>query len=113
VGVLQTAADEGILSIGVDSNQNYLHPGQVLTSMLKRVDVAVYDALTDGADLETGVFTLGLAEEGVGYALDENNAELVSDEMKAAVDEARQKIIDGEIEVVSYYANDSCPVLDF
>jgi basic membrane protein A and related proteins len=45
VGVLQAAADEGILSIGVDSNQNYLHPGKVLTSMLKRVDVAVYDAL--------------------------------------------------------------------
>jgi basic membrane protein A len=113
VGVLQTAADEDILSIGVDSNQNYLHPGKVLTSMLKRVDVAVYDALMDGTDLETGVFTLGLAEEGVGYALDENNASLVSDDMKAAVDEARQKIIDGDIEVVSYYANDSCPVLDF
>src|SRR5210317_926809 len=110
VGVLQTAADEGILSIGVDSNQNYLHPGKVLTSMLKRVDVAVYDAMKAGADLETGVFTLGLAEEGVGYAMDENNAPLVSDEMKATVEEARQKIIDGEIEVTSYYANDSCPV---
>ena len=113
VGVLQTAADEGILSIGVDSNQNYLHPGKVLTSMLKRVDVAVYDALAAGDELETGVFTLGLAEEGVGYALDENNQPLISDEMKAAVDEARQKIIDGELEVVSYYANDSCPALDF
>ncbi|MBJ6372981.1 BMP family lipoprotein [Sedimentitalea arenosa] len=113
VGVLQTAADEGILSIGVDSNQNHLHPGQVLTSMLKRVDVAVYDALKAGENVETGVFTLGLAENGVGYALDDNNAPLVSDEMKAAVDEARQKIIDGEIEVVSYYANDSCPALSF
>ena len=50
VGVLQTAADEGILSIGVDSNQNYLHPGKVLTSMLKRVDNAVYNAFTDGTD---------------------------------------------------------------
>ncbi|MGD9293794.1 MAG: BMP family ABC transporter substrate-binding protein [Roseobacter sp.] len=113
VGVLQTAADEGILSIGVDSNQNYLHPGKVLTSMLKRVDVAVYDAMKAGADLETGVFTLGLAEEGVGYAMDENNASLVTDDMKAAVDDARQKIIDGEIKVVAYYTNDSCPVLDF
>ena len=113
VGVLQTAADEGALSIGVDSNQNHLHPGKVLTSMLKRVDVAVYDAMKAGADVETGVFTMGLAEEGVGYALDDNNAPLVSAEMKMAVDEARQKIIDGEIEVVSYYANDSCPALDF
>ncbi len=114
VGVLQTAADEGILSIGVDSNQNYLHSGKVLTSMLKRVDVAVYESMKAGEGMETGGFTtLGLAEEGVGYALDEHNAPLISDEMKAAVDEARQKIIDGELEVVAYYANDSCPVLDF
>ncbi len=113
VGVLQTAADEGILSIGVDSNQNYLHPGKVLTSMLKRVDVAVYDAMKAGTDVETGVFVLGLAEEGVGYSLDEFNAALITDEMKAAVEDARAKIIAGELEVVSYYANDSCPVLDF
>ncbi len=113
VGVLQTAADEGILSIGVDSNQNYLHPGKVLTSMLKRVDVAVYDALTAGTALETGVFAWGLAQNGVGYAMDENNAPLVSEEMKTAVDDARQKIIDGDIEVTAYYTNDSCPVLDF
>ncbi|MGR3622793.1 BMP family lipoprotein [Pseudophaeobacter sp.] len=113
VGVLQTAADEGILSIGVDSNQNHLHPGKVLTSMLKRVDVAVYEAMSAGENVETGVFSMGLAEEGVGYALDDNNAALVNDEMKAAVDAARQKIIDGEIEVVSYYADNSCPALKF
>ncbi|WP_293450016.1 BMP family ABC transporter substrate-binding protein [Planktotalea sp.] len=114
VGVLQTAADEGILSIGVDSNQNHLHAGKVLTSMLKRVDVAVYDSMTAGADLETGGFTtLGLAEDGVGYAMDENNASLVTAEMQAAVDDAKAKIISGELEVVAYYANDSCPALDF
>ncbi len=114
VGVLQTAADEGILSIGVDSNQNYLHSGKVLTSMMKRVDVAVYDSMKAGEGMETGGFTiLGLAEDGVGYALDEHNAALVSDEMKTAVDTARQQIIDGELEVVAYYTNDSCPVLDF
>lgn len=113
VGVLQTAADEGILSIGVDSNQNYLHSGQVLTSMLKRVDVAVYEAMKAGDAVETGVFTMGLSDEGVGYALDEHNASLITDDMQAMVDEARQKIIDGEIEVTAYYTNDSCPVLDF
>lgn len=113
VGVLQTAADEGILSIGVDSNQNYLHPGQVLTSMLKRVDVAVYDAMKAGEDVETGVFTMGLAQDGVGVAMDENNAELVSDEMNAAVEKARRDIIDGNVSVVSYYDNDSCPALQF
>ena len=113
VGVLQTAADEDILSIGVDSNQNYLHPGQVLTSMLKRVDVAVYEAMKAGENVETGVFTMGLSDEGVGYALDDNNAPLITAEMQAMVDEARQKIIDGDLEVTAYYTNDSCPVLDF
>ena len=70
-------------------------------------------AMKAGADLETGVFTLGLAEEGVGYAMDENNASLVSADMQAAVDAAREKIISGELEVASYYTNDSCPALEF
>jgi len=113
VGVLQSAADAGILSIGVDSNQNHLHPGKVLTSMLKRVDVAVYDAMKAGANMETGVFTMGLADDGVGYALDENNASLISAEMKAAVDGARASIIAGDLKVASYYENDSCPALNF
>jgi basic membrane protein A len=114
VGVLQAAADADILSIGVDSNQNYLHPGEVLTSMLKRVDNAVYDVFEAGVEgFEPGVHIMGLENEGVGYALDEFNASLISDEMKAAVDDARQKIINGEIEVVAYYTNDSCPALDF
>ncbi|WP_171229764.1 BMP family protein [Ruegeria sp. HKCCA4008] len=113
VGVLQTAADEGILSIGVDSNQNHLHPGKVLTSMLKRVDVAVYEAMKAGENVETGVFIMGLAEDGVGVAMDENNKELVSVRMSDAVDEARKAIINGDIEVVSYYENDSCPALQF
>ena len=110
VGVLQAAADEGILSIGVDSNQNYLHPGSVLTSMLKRVDVAVYDAFTAGPEVETGVFVYGLAEDGVGYALDENNADLITAEMQAAVDEARAGIIAGEIEVHNFTEDGTCPV---
>ncbi len=113
VGVLQTAADEGILSIGVDSNQNHLHPGKVLTSMLKRVDVAVYDALKAGENIETGVFNMGLAEDGVGVAMDENNRDLVSAQMADAVEEARRGIVDGNITVVSYYENDSCPALQF
>ena len=113
VGVLQTAADEGILSIGVDSNQNHLHPGKVLTSMLKRVDVAVYEAMKAGEDLETGVFAMGLAEDGVGVAIDDNNRELVHPQMADAVEAARRGIIDGDISVVSYYENDSCPALQF
>ena len=113
VGVLQTAADEGILSIGVDSNQNHLHPGKVLTSMLKRVDNAVYDAMKQGADLETGNFTMTLANGGVGYAMDENNAELVTAEMQSAVDAAAAKIADGSLTVHDYTSDDSCPALSF
>ena len=110
LGVLQTAADEGILSIGVDSNQNYLHPGKVLTSMLKRVDVAVYNAFSAGPDLKPGFNVLGLAEGGVDYALDEYNKDLVTADMKAAVEEAKAKIIAGEIVVHDYMSDNSCPV---
>jgi len=111
VGVLQTAADEGILSIGVDSNQNYLHPGKVLTSMMKRVDNAVYEAFTSGVDVEAGFNAMGLANDGVGYAVDEFNQALVSDDMTSAVEEAKAKIVSGEITVHDYMSDDSCPVM--
>ncbi len=114
VGVLQAAADADILSIGVDSNQNHLHPGKVLTSMLKRVDNAVYDVFSKGVDgFEPGVTVMSLENDGVGYAVDDNNASLVSDEMTAAVEDAKAKIIAGDINVVAYYENDSCPALEF
>jgi basic membrane protein A and related proteins len=113
VGVLQTAADAGILSIGVDSNQNHLHPGQVLTSMLKRVDNAVYEAMSEGPGLETGVQVMDLASGGVGWALDEHNEELVTDEMRAAMEEAEAAIASGEIEVHNYSDDSSCPVAGF
>ncbi len=110
VGVLQTAADEGILSIGVDSNQNYMHPGKVLTSMVKRVDNAVYEAMEQGENLETGINVMGVGNEGVGFAMDEHNAELVSDDMKTQVEDAKAKIASGELEVHDYTATGSCPV---
>jgi len=113
VGVLQTAADNEMLSIGVDSNQNYLHPGKVLTSMMKRVDNAVYDAFTAGADLEPGFNVMGLNNGGVGYALDENNASLITPEMKAALDAAEAGIIAGDIMVQNYNTNETCDALDF
>ena len=113
VGVLQTAADEDILSIGVDSNQNYLHSGKVLTSMMKRVDNAVYQAFTDGPGMETGFNVMGLANGGVGYALDEHNEALVSADMKTAVDAASAAIASGELAVHDYMSDDSCPALSF
>ena len=113
VGVLQTAADEGILSIGVDSNQNYLHSGKVLTSMMKRVDNAVYQAMKDGPGMEKGFNVMGVANGGVGYAMDEHNKDLVTAEMQAMVDEAAAKIADGSLAVHDYMSDDSCPALSF
>ncbi|AFO86372.1 MULTISPECIES: BMP family lipoprotein [Phaeobacter] len=113
VGVLQTAADEGILSIGVDSNQNHLHPGKVLTSMMKRVDNAVFEAFSDGTELETGFSVMGLSNGGVGFAVDDNNASLITEEMTAATDDAAAKIATGEITVHDYMSDDSCPALSF
>jgi len=112
VGVLQAAADAGKLGIGVDSNQNWMHPGSVLTSMIKRVDVAVYNAFMDARNgkFTAGVYNLGLAEDGVGYAVDEHNASLVTDEMKAAVEKARADIISGAISVHDFSTDNSCPL---
>jgi basic membrane protein A and related proteins len=113
IGVLQTAADLGILSIGVDSNQNGMHPGKVLTSMLKRVDNAVYEAFKAGDALEPGVSRMDLAAGGVGYAMDENNAALVTAEMQAAVDAAAEKIKSGELVVHDYMSDNTCPAATF
>jgi basic membrane protein A len=113
IGVLQTAADEGILSIGVDSNQNYMHPGKVLTSMLKRVDNAVYEAFKEGVDLKPGINVMGLANDGVGYAMDEHNAALVTPEMQAAVDAAAAQIKSGELVVHDYMSDNTCPAATF
>jgi basic membrane protein A len=113
VGVLQAAADEGILGIGVDSNQNGMHPGKILTSMLKRVDVAVYNAFMEGTDLAPGINVLDLKSDGVGYAMDENNAELVTPEMQAAVDAAAEKIKSGELVVHDYMSDNTCPAATF
>ncbi|MEM7422787.1 MAG: BMP family ABC transporter substrate-binding protein [Pseudomonadota bacterium] len=111
-GVIQAAADAGKLAIGVDSNQNGMAPGSVLTSMLKRVDVAAYETMKDAMDgkFSAGVKILGAAEGGVDWALDENNAELVDEAMKAAVEAARAGIISGEISVHDYFADNACPV---
>jgi basic membrane protein A len=111
LGVLKAAAEGNILSIGVDANQNYLYPGKVLTSMLKRVDVAVYNVMKDGKDgkFQGGIKALGLAEDGVGYAMDDNNKPLVTDDMKAKVEAAKADIIGGKIKVHDYMEDNKCP----
>jgi len=112
LGVLQAAADNNKLSIGVDSNQNHLQPGSVLTSMLKRVDVAAYEVFKSARNgtWKAGVKTLGLAEDGVGWSLDEHNAKLVSGAMESKVEQVRKGIISGKIKVHDYMSDNKCPV---
>ena len=105
IGVYQAAKDNKKLAIGVDSNQNHLQPGTMLTSMVKRVDVAVYTAFKG---VTPGVTSLGLKEGGVDIALDQHNAKLVTPEMKKRVDAARADIISGKIQVIDYMANNAC-----
>ena len=105
IGVYQAAKDAGKLAIGVDSNQNHLQPGTMLTSMLKRVDVAVYQTIVA---YKPGVTVLGLKEGGVDYAMDDNNATLVSADMKKKVDAAKADIISGKIKVTDYMAANAC-----
>ena len=104
LGVLQAAADAGKLGIGVDSNQNFLHPGRVLTSMVKRVDVSVYTCFKDARDgtWQPGHRVLGLKEDGVAWALDEHNRALITPAMQKAVDDARAQIVAGTLTVKPY-----------
>ena len=110
-GVIRAAADAGKLAIGVDSNQNGMAPGSVLTSMLKRVDVAAYQTFMDAKNgsFTSGVQVLGLAEGGVDWALDDNNASLVTADMKAAVEAAKNDIISGKVVVHDFTTDSNCP----
>lgn len=112
VGVLQAAADNGALGIGVDSNQNGLHPGKVLTSMLKRVDVATYEVMKTAKDgsFKPGIKSLGLAEDGVGYAMDDNNKALVTADMQSKAETAKADIIAGKLKIHDYMSDEKCPV---
>jgi basic membrane protein A len=111
VGVIQAAADAGKLAIGVDSNQNGLAPGSVLTSMLKRVDVAAYETFMDAKNdaFTSGVQVLGIAEGGVDWALDENNKSLITADIKSAIEKARDGILSGDIVVHDFLADQNCP----
>ncbi|RYE30722.1 MAG: BMP family ABC transporter substrate-binding protein [Hyphomicrobiales bacterium] len=110
IGVLRAVADAGKLGIGVDSNQNALHPGKVLTSMLKRVDIAAYNSFKAAQDgtWKPGVSVLGLKEEGIDWALDDSNKALITPEMKTAADKAKADIIAGTVKVHDYMSDQKC-----
>jgi basic membrane protein A and related proteins len=111
-GVLKAAADAGKYGIGVDSDQDYLFPGHVLTSMVKHVDVATYNSFMDAKNgtWKPGHVELGLKEGGVAYATDEYNKNILMPEAKSAADAAKADIISGKIQVHDYMADNKCPV---
>lgn len=112
LGILQAANRAGKFSIGVDSNQNHLYPGSVLTSMVKRVDVAIYNTFKEARAnaWKPGIHQLGLKENGIDWALDAYNRKLITPAMEKRINEARQAIISGKLNVVDYRTNNSCPV---
>jgi len=112
MGTLQTAKEKGKLAIGVDSNQNYLHPGTMLTSMVKQVGNAVYESFTQmkNGTWKAGVTYKGLKEGGVDWALDKDNRAVVTKEIERRVNEAKSNIINGKIKVIDYRVASNCPV---
>ena len=111
MGALQMAKEKGKLAIGVDSNQNYLYPGNMLTSMVKRVDNAAYEAFMRAKNNQfvSGITYEGLKEGGVDWVLDKDNRMVVTQEMEKRVLAARADIIAGKVKVVDYRAAGSCP----
>ncbi|MBC7397090.1 MAG: BMP family ABC transporter substrate-binding protein [Bdellovibrionales bacterium] len=105
MGVFDAAADQKKFAIGVDSNQNWMKPGFILTSMLKRVDEAVFDSIKQFKDgkFTTGLTRYGVKSKGVDYAIDEHNQKLVSAEDKTKLESLRAQIISGKIKVPDYY----------
>jgi basic membrane protein A len=110
LGVYQTAKDRGKLAIGVDSNQNYLHPGTMLTSMVKRVDLATYNSFMadKNGTWQPGLSVLGLKEGGVDWAVDQYNEKLITPAMKTKVEQAKAEIIAGKIKVQDYMEANTC-----
>lgn len=107
-------ADEyaDVYAIGVDSNQNFLHPGTMLTSMVKNVGLAAYNSWKEAEEgtWRPGVKSLGMAEQGVDWQLDIFNRGLVSLKTEKRINKIREDIKNGKIQVADFVANNSCPV---
>ncbi|MBC3870628.1 BMP family lipoprotein [Undibacterium oligocarboniphilum] len=112
MGTLQAVKEKGKLAIGVDSNQNYMYPGSMLTSMVKRVDQVIYDSFMQmkNGNWKAGVAYKGLKEGGVDWALDKDNRSVVSADMEKRVNAAKQDIISGKVKVVDFRDANKCPV---
>lgn len=104
-GAFDAAEEQNKFVIGVDSNQNGVKPGRVLTSMVKRVDLAVLSAIEMAREnrFQSGIYYLGLKESGVDYVIDEYNRKIFTPEIEKRAKEIKAKIIAGEINVPDVY----------
>ena len=105
LGVFDAAEEQKKLAIGVDSNQDWMKPGLILTSMLKRVDEAVFTTISDAKSgkFHAGVKRFGLANNGIGYAVDKYNEKILTPEVRRKADELKAQIIAGRIDVPDFY----------
>ena len=105
LGVFDAAEDKKKFAIGVDSNQDWTKPGLILTSMLKRVDEAVYSTIeeTKAGKFTGGVKWFGLANKGVDYSFDQYNQKILTELVRKRADELKAEIIAGKIAVPDYY----------
>ncbi len=106
LGVFDAAEDTNTLAIGVDSNQNWVKPGFILTSMMKRVDNSVYNTVKDMVEgrFKGGIHLFGLDNEGIGYAIDDYNRALIPQSVIDEVERAKKEIIEGRIKVTDAMA---------
>lgn len=107
LGVLRAAKDENKYAIGVDTNQNAIYPGHVLTSLIKRVDKVIFNTLKQAqmGNWEPGIKMLGLKESALDFAVDEHNKHLISQDLIDRVLITRERIINGLIDVEAYSPN--------
>ena len=105
LGVFDAAEDRKKFAIGVDSNQDWTKPGLILTSMLKRVDLAVFTAIQDAqaGKFTAGLQRFGLADRGVDYSVDQYNEKVLTESVRKRADELKAEIIAGKIVVPDYY----------
>ena len=103
LGVFEAARQTGKYAIGVDADQYSEAPGRIVTSMVKGIDVAVFDMINHVKQrrFKGGVFTYGLPQNGVGYVYDEHNRALIPDSVRARVEQLKEEIIAGRIVVPS------------
>jgi len=105
LGVFDAAEEKRKFAVGVDANQDWTKPGLILTSMLKRVDLAVYSTIEDAkaGKFTGGVKRFGLADKGIDYSVDQYNAKILTESVRKRANELKADIIAGKITVPDYY----------